>query len=102
MITVKIDDAERRLDDADPQWIHEQIGRREADGHTVCVRVSIESQDANLHLATPTCGSSGGGVAQLRPLEQQIVDLWLRRGLGEPTFASGNLVAFLQQVVRLL
>jgi hypothetical protein len=42
MINVKINGAERALNDVDPNWVNEQINRRRQDGAAICVRVTID------------------------------------------------------------
>lgn len=41
MINVKIGDTERELNSISESWINQQINRRRADGHSVCVRESL-------------------------------------------------------------
>jgi hypothetical protein len=52
-------------------------------------------------LATPACGTGGGG-RQPRPDEAEIINLWAKRGLGSEDFSAGNPVAFIKQLRRLL
>lgn len=101
MNTIKIGQEERALRDATPQWITQQIVNRRKDGLTVCVLVSITTPDADVRFATPACGG-GGGSRQLRPREQELLDLWIRHQLNERDFPPGGVVAFVQSVVRLL
>jgi hypothetical protein len=102
MVTVTIGAVEATIDQADQGWINQQINRRREDGANVCVRVRIEEPDVSLMLSTPTCGSGAGGSRALTTRESRIVELWRDRGLTERTFASGSVVAFLQQLKRLL
>jgi hypothetical protein len=102
MITVKIGEEERHIDEVDPQWINQQINARRADGQTVCVRVTIREGEVHMTLSTPTCGSKGPGGRQARPKESQLFDLWNQRGLDEATFTGGSLVAFLNQLKNTL
>jgi hypothetical protein len=104
MITVRIAGQERQWndpDDAEEGWITQQIGGRRAAGERVCVTVGIHTSYVNVGLSTPGCASGGGGR---RPNddEARIIDLWERRGLNDPNFAPGNIVAFLGQLARLL
>lgn len=74
-VTIRIDGDERRLEDADAQWVHQSIHRRERDGRTPCVEVRIEAPGINVRLASDCCGRGGGG----RPpnaQEAEIVALW--------------------------
>lgn len=102
MVEVKIADEQWQIDRIDEQWISQQINRRQADGQTVCVRIRIHEGDIDMLLSTPTCGSVGGRSRPPRPTEERIFDLWEKRGLDQPDFTSGNLVAFLKQLQRLL
>ena len=98
MITVKVAEEERRIDEIDQQWINQQINARRADGQTVCVRVTIREDEVNMTLSTPTCGPKGPGGRRARPKESQLFDLWNQRGLNEATFTGSSLVAFLNQL----
>lgn len=102
MITIRIAEEERQLDALDEQWINQQINRRRADGQSVCVRVTVHEGDLDMVLSTPTCPTSGRGGRPPRPKEKEVFDLWGRRGLNDANFTSGNLVAFLRQLKRLL
>lgn len=102
MITVKIGQEERHVDEVDPQWINQQINARKSAGESVCVRVKISDGEVDLLLSTPTCGSGTGAGRKARPRELEVLDLWRQRGLNEENFTGGGLVAFLQQLERIL
>lgn len=102
MSTIKITDVERQLDTADEQWINQQINRRRADGQFVCVRLTTHEGGLNIVLSTPNCATSGSGGRHPTPQENEVFDLWDQRGLNNADFTSGNLVAFLKQLKRLL
>ena len=105
MITIKICEYEQqfnRVKDIDEQWINQQINRRRESGEAVWVRVTIQQGILNMSLATPNCQGSGGGSG--RPPNQQehaVYNLWNKRGLDEPNFTGGNLIAFLKQFVSI-
>ena len=101
MNTIKIGNEERPLRDVDAQWITQQIVNRRKEGFDVCVIISVTAPDIDLRFATPSCGG-GGGSRQLRPGEQELLDLWVRHRLNEKDFSPGGVVAFVQQVNRLL
>jgi hypothetical protein len=101
VITVRIGEEERSLDDADQQWINQQINRRKDAGQAVCVRVTIRAADVDVILSTPTCAKGVGG-RQPRPKESKLFELWNKRGLDEITFTGGGLIAFLAQAKDLL
>jgi len=102
MIKIKIGEVERDLSNADESWINQQINRRRDDGLSVCVRVIIKENDLDMILSTPTCRSRGGGGRPPRPREKTVFDLWNQRGLNDPDFTGGQLIAFLKQLKRIL
>ena len=102
MVSVRIGDETRNLLDATESWINQQIGRRRADGQSICVEVAINTSGLNLRLATPGCGSAGGGGRPPNANEASVLHLWNKRGLNDSGFTGGALVAFLKQVQRQL
>lgn len=102
MIRIQIADQDRRLDEADANWINEQIRRRQAEGLLVCVQIQIDEPGVNLRLRTPTCGPTGGGGRPANPRELEVMQMWDRLGLNLPTFTAGNVVAFTKQLPRAL
>lgn len=100
MITIRIGEEHRSLQEATPSWITEQIQRRRADGQAVCVRVSIQHGGLNMSLATPNCASTQGGGRPPTQNEKELFTLWADRGLNDPDFSGGNLVAFVAQLRR--
>lgn len=106
MITViiKIGSQERQwgsFRDIEESWIIEQIQRSLQLGQSVCVVMRLQSPGINLSLTTPTCGGGGGG-RRPNAQEQGIIDLWHERGLSNPSFAPGQVIAFLSQLRHLL
>lgn len=107
MLTIQISDSSRDFEtvrEIDESWINQQINRRRRDGATICVRISIknETPDVNMALASAGCASSGGGGRPPNPHESQIFDLWKQMGLSKPDFQSGNVVAFLKQLRKII
>ena len=106
MITIRICEYERqfnRAKDIDEQWINQQINGRKECGEVVFVRVLIQLGSINLGLATPNCPSGSGGIPRILNREENaVVDLWKKRGLEDPNFASGNLIAFFKQLDHLI
>lgn len=96
--TVWIGDSQRSLDDADGQWVTEQIRRRRRAGESVCVRVSIKNGNINVTLVSGDCPSGGGGGRAPNRDEAAILDDWSKRGLDGSDFPLGQLVAFLARV----
>ena len=104
MVTLTIGGSRRELSsraDIEESWITQQVTGRHADGDDVCATVHVKSGTIDLNLATPAC-AVGGGSRQLTSDERRVVDLWLERGLGNVDFTGGNLVAFLNQLFRLI
>jgi hypothetical protein len=102
MNTISIGNDSRPLEQADPEWITQQIQRRRQDAAPVCVRVQINSPDLNISFATASCASSGGGGRPPTARERVILDLWAKHGLNDPQFSPGSVVAFVKQALRLI
>ena len=102
MVTIKIGNDSRSLDQADEAWITQQVNRRQKDGLPVCVQITIKEPGFDLILTTPDCGGGGGGGRAPRPEERAIFDLWGKRGLNSDDFSGGNLLAFIKQLRNLL
>jgi hypothetical protein len=98
-VQVEIGGAIRRVSEADPQWINQQINARRRDGVPVCVRVTVEDSGVHLTLPTPGC-ESGGGSRPATAEERPILELWRRHRLDRPGFTGGDLEAFLKQLTR--
>lgn len=95
--TVTIGDSQRAIDDADAQWITEQLNRRRQAGEAVCVRVAINTGNIDFTLASGDCPTGGGMGRRLTPEEEDVLASWRRFGLDDSDFPPGKLVAFLQQ-----
>ena len=79
MLTIHISDSSRDFEnsrDIDESWINQQINRRQRDGVTICVRVSIknETPKVDMTLATVGCVGRGGGGRPPNSYESQIFD----------------------------
>jgi hypothetical protein len=99
MNKIQIGSVERNLQDADPNWVNEQINGLRRDGKAVCVRIFFKDEGVDLMMATPGCISSGGGGGRrLTPKEQSILELWDKLHLSKQEFSAGNVVAFLKQL----
>lgn len=102
MIKFEINGAERQMEDAGEGWVNEQINRRRRDNQPICVRVWVEKKpEVDLVFSTPDCPPSAAGTRHLTRRENEIVQLWRKRGLNEPDFTAGNLWSFLRQAARL-
>ena len=102
MISIRIAEEERKIEDAEESWINRQINRRRAGGESVCVLVMIHVDSLHLVLKTPGCPQDGGGGRAPNPHENKVIELWDKRGLNAPAFTGGNLVAFLRQLTQLI
>lgn len=99
MISIRIGQAERSIDEASPAWIIQQINRRRRDSVAVCVTVLVNCPPVNVRLTTPACPGSPG-VRRPNHDEQRIIDLWKKHGLMDEKFAGGHLVSFLNELER--
>ena len=102
MNTIRIGSETGSLIHATESWINEEINRRRHDGQNVCVEVAINTGGLNIRLATPGCGEGAGGGRAPNANEQEVLDLWSKRGFDSADFTGGNLVAFLKQLRRLV
>jgi hypothetical protein len=98
MSYVKIGNEQRSLSDADQQWVNDQLRRRRADGTNICVQVVLKSGSIDMVLATPDCGTGGGGGRRPTSQESELFQLWAKRGLSDPNFNAGDVIAFLSQI----
>jgi hypothetical protein len=98
MIRVSVNGTERDLRDVTVPWLGEHIEAVRNKGLPVCVKVTIKSGDIDMILSTPSCPSSGGAPRLPRPKEQELLDLWDKRGLNSDDFNIGQLNAFLNQI----
>lgn len=98
MVSVKIAGEERKLEEADSQWIRERIGRRMQERQLICVEVTINMNDVNVHLSTPACAGAAGAGREPNPREAEILKLWRRHRLNTNEFNFGQVEAFLNQL----
>ena len=102
MVTVSIAGMEVPAERASQGWVNQMIAEARKRGVPLCVRVDVNTGDVQLSLTTPACGPGTGGGRPLTRKEQRIVDAWIARGLTTDSFAPGDVVAFLQQLSRLI
>jgi hypothetical protein len=100
MITIRIGNDSRRLEEADESWIAQEVNNRQREGVPVCAEVTIKTSTLNVKLATPACGPGGTGARAPRPDEAVIIELWGKHKLASDEFSGGNLVAFIKQLSR--
>lgn len=96
--TIEIAGQSKSLEEADAAWIASQVSGR--GGGDVCIIVRIRTNEAEITLATAACALGRGGSTELRPKEQEIVNLWTRKMRG--TYSTGDVVAFFQELKRIL
>lgn len=102
MSVISIGADRRPLEEADPQWISQEIQGRRNDGQDVCVVVRIEADGLNVTLSTPACAKGGGGGRVPTQRERAILDLWRELGLDESNFTPGAVIAFLKRLRNLM
>jgi len=103
MITLTIGNDSRQIStnaDIEEGWINRQIMGRRKDGVPVCVRLEIHQNDLNIVLVTAGCRGSLGSGRPPNTDESAIFALWEKRGMNDPNFSGGNLVAFLHQLLK--
>ena len=100
MITVTVNGTQLGTDDIGA--IGPQINRRLADDLRVCVKVQVREGSINMILSTPQCALAPGNTRPPTSEEQRIFDLWEKLGLDKQGFAGGQVVAFLQQLARVV
>lgn len=101
MITISVNGELRQYSEGIESWINEQINRRRNSGARVCVEVNVSFTALNMVLRTQGCVTNGTpGTRRPTLAEQRIFDLWDTLGLNEPTYSSGQVIAFLKQLRR--
>ncbi|MEA2579125.1 MAG: hypothetical protein QOE83_17 [Actinomycetota bacterium] len=90
MVTIRLGNQTRPLEEVDASWITRHVGGRQHEGVPVCVEVRIWTDILDMWLATPACcgGVTGGGPP--RPEEVAIFHLWEKLGLGSDEFSGGQ------------
>jgi len=99
-VSISIGDETRTFQDATKDWINKLFAHGHKQGARPAVVVRIDQPGLVLGLATPGAGRGGGGV--LSAAQSRIVDAWLRHHLGSNKYTGGNLIAFLNDLERLL
>lgn len=99
--TITIGGTSKPLKEADAAWVTSQINGR--GGNSVCVAISIRTEEINLNLVTKAChtgGGGGGNQRQFRAKELELIDIWNRKNLGDADFKLGHMVSFINDVKR--
>jgi len=101
-VRIKIGAQEHDLAQADKHWITSQIRDQQSDNGSVCVQIIIEKGDVNLRLRSAGCPSPVGGGRQPNSNELQILDLWEQHGGKAGHLGGGEIVAFINQLQRII
>lgn len=105
MINLKIGASERRfnnISEVDGNWINQQINGLRSDGHSTCIRISINEGPVHLSLQTIDCASSGGGGRMPNSEESKIFDLWRELRLDSKSFNGETLVVFFKRIRNII
>jgi hypothetical protein len=103
MVKVQIGSSVLPLEQADPNWVNDQLRRQGQGGRPVCVRVTVDVRpDINMQYSTPICPSGGGIQRPLSGREQMILDLWRKHHLDKPEIHPGDLIGFLRQLDKII
>ena len=81
-------EAERSLEDAEPNRLTQQVRRRRDDGTDVCLVVTIEDPGIHVVLRTPDCPTGLGGGPALNRREQEILAPWEKLHLNRSDFTG--------------
>lgn len=100
-VRISIGDETRTFRAATKDWINKLFAHAHAQGILPAVIVQIDQPGLVLGLATPGAGRGGGG-GLLSASQNNIVDAWLRHHMGSNKYTGGNLIAFLNDLERLL
>ena len=103
MIEISIGGVPRDIKYADESWINQEVNGRREDGESVCLRITIKTTEIDLTFSTPGCAGRGRGLQRtLTRAENEVHDLWKKRGLSSDDFSGGNVVAFLKQLQHIV
>lgn len=91
---------EREWSSVTDSWIRDQLGRRRADGQSVCVQLVVKGGDVDLRLSTPGCGATGSGGRAARGVEVKILEIWREAHLNSSEFSHGNVWSMLRRVYQ--
>lgn len=100
-VTITIGDETKSYKAATKDWVNRLFAQARRVGLLPAVQVHISQPGLVLGLATPGSGS-GGGSGSLSPAQRDIVDAWLRHHMVSDKYTGGNLIAFLNDLERLL
>jgi hypothetical protein len=98
MKRIRIGQADRDLDGADPNWIQQHVDdlRRRRVG--VCVEITLRSGSVNMILATPGCGPTSADRSEPNRQEAKVLELWRKKRLNRDDFDVRDLIDFVERV----
>src|SRR5258708_13744406 len=97
MSSIKIGNVERPLQNADADWINQQINGLRHDHRPICVMVFVNEGDINVRLQTSGCPAGGAGGRPPNDRERAILDLWTKHHLDQSSFSGGDGISFVKQ-----
>lgn len=101
-IRIFIDEMERDISQADTHWVVSQIKQRLCDNGRVCVQILIRQGDLNLRLTSADCPQEKAVPRKAKPHEQEVFDLWNKFVSKDQDIEGGHVVAFLNQLRRIV
>ena len=101
-VQITIGDETLTYAQASKDWINKSFAHAKQEGYVPCVRVQILEPGIAMGLITPNCASVGGGGGTLSAAQKEIHEAWIRHHLSSTHYTGGNLIAFLNELERLV
>ena len=99
-VTIEINGQTKSLSEKFESWISEQIRNRRQDGESITLIVRIGG-DLDLIFVCKDSPSTGGSSGrQYTPRQQELINLWLEKGLNSCPVNPGNVISFLKELER--
>jgi len=98
MISIRICDSTKTIDEVTESWVFQQIVNRRNTGAPVWVKVIIEDDLRNMILSTRNSPHSRTTYRPPRGPEKVLLDLWDAMGLNDAGFHPNQLIKFLHKV----
>ena len=102
MSKIQIGTSEHKFCDVSESWIHHHVHERYKEGQPVCAQVILKTHSVDVALSTPHCSHGRGGGRRPNEKEEEILKIWEKEHLNEPSWTPGNLFAFVNQVHHLI
>jgi len=100
-VSITVGDETRSYASATKDWINKAFSLAKRQGFLPSVTIQINQPGLVLGLATPSAARGGGGGV-LTPLQNRIVEAWMRHHMSSDSYTGGNLIAFLNDLERLV